>query len=84
VTSQPDAERRCLAPVVYGYGNFAIGLDPKFFHKLHILSISENLKLSTPISNPNSKPTTQLHILAKIIGSVYFAVSQTQLVEVVT
>jgi len=24
------------APVVYGYGNFAIGLDPKFFHNLHI------------------------------------------------
>jgi len=31
--------------VVYGYGNFAIGLDPIFFHELHIQSISENLKL---------------------------------------
>jgi len=25
-----------------GYGNFAIGLDPKIFNKLHIQSISEN------------------------------------------
>jgi len=24
------------ASAVYGYGNFAIGLDPKFFHKHHI------------------------------------------------
>jgi len=54
------------APVVYGYGNFAIGLDPKFFHKLHIQSVSENLKLWAPISNPNPKPTTQLHISKNI------------------
>jgi len=31
-------------PEVYGYGNFSIGLDPKFFHKLHVQSVSEDLK----------------------------------------
>ena len=36
--------------VVYGSGNFSIGLDPKFFQKLHIQSVSENLKLWTLIS----------------------------------
>jgi len=32
---------------VYGYGNFAIGLDPKLFHKLHIKPVFEKLKLLT-------------------------------------
>jgi len=50
------------SPVVYGCGNFAIALDPNFFHKLNIQSISENLKLWTLISNLNPKPPTQLHI----------------------
>jgi len=27
--------------VVYGCGNFMVGLDPKFFHKLQIQSVSE-------------------------------------------
>jgi len=78
--------------VVYGYGNFAIGLDPKFFHKLHIQSTSENLKLWTPISNPNpNRPLSCTR--AKIFGSVYFAAwdkgssyfafNQTELFEVV-
>jgi len=52
--------------VVYGYGNFAIRLDPKFFHKLHIQSVSEYLKLWAPISNPNPKPPTQLHMSQNI------------------
>jgi len=39
----------------------AIGLDPKLFHKLHIQYVSEKLKVSTPISNPNPKLPTQLH-----------------------
>jgi len=52
--------------VVYGYGNFAIGLDPEFFHKLDIQSISENKKLWTPISNPNLKPPTEWHIIQNI------------------
>jgi len=37
-------------PVVHRYANFAIGLDSKFFRKLHIQFESENLKLWTPIS----------------------------------
>jgi len=44
---------------LYGYGNFAIGVDPKFFDKHHIQSASENLKLWAPISDPNPKPPTQ-------------------------
>ena len=55
-----------------------------FFIQLHIQSTSENLNLLTPISNPNRKPPTKLHISQNMFGSVYFAVSQTQLVEVVT
>jgi len=49
--------------VMYGYGSFAIGLDPKFFHKLHIQSVSK-IKLWAPISNP--KPPTQLHMSQNI------------------
>jgi len=36
--------------------------NPKLFHRIHIQSISENIKLWTPISNPNPKPFNQLHI----------------------
>jgi len=63
---QAKALEHWYKPVVYGYGNFAIGLDPKFFHKLHIQSASENSKLWTPISNPNPKPPTQLHMSQNI------------------
>jgi len=42
-------------------------MDPKFFHKLHIQSIFENLKLWTPISNPSPKPPTQLHMSQKYL-----------------
>ena len=59
--TQMDAFPAWLA-TVYGYGNFAIELDPKFFHKRHIQSVSENLKLWAPISNPNPKLPTQLHM----------------------
>jgi len=55
-----------FVPVVYGYGNFAIGFDLKLFYKLHIQSVSENLKFSAPISNPNPKPPIQLHISQNI------------------
>ena len=66
-----------------------IGLDLKFFHELHIQSVSENLKLWAPISNPNPKPSTQLHMsqisstyfAAWGKSSGYFAVSQTYFVE---
>jgi len=48
------------------YRNFAIGLDPKFFHNLHLQSVSENLKLWARISKPNPKPPTQLHMSQNI------------------
>jgi len=55
-----------LPSLVYGYGNFAIGLDPKFFQKLHIQAASNSFKLLTSISNPNLKPPTQFHISQNI------------------
>jgi len=62
LTPDPRSPLVCVYfAVVYECGNFAIGLDPKFFHKLHIEPISENLKLWTPTFNPNPKPPTQLH-----------------------
>jgi len=52
--------------VVNRYVNFAIESDPKFFHKLHIQSVSENLKLWTQLDIQNPKLPTHLHISENI------------------
>jgi len=52
--------------VVYGYRNFAIGLDPKSFHEIHIQFVFENLRFGTPISNPIPTPPTQLDVSQNI------------------
>jgi len=52
--------------MMYGYGNFAIRLDLKFFHKLYMQSASEKFELWTTIYNPNPNPPTQLHISENI------------------
>jgi len=55
--------------VVNGYGNFAIGLDPKFFHKLHIQSASEKLKIIHSDTHIRNRPLSCT--LAKIFGNDY-------------
>jgi len=72
LTPDPRSPLVCIYfAVVYGYRNFAIGLDPKFFHKLHIESISENLKLWTPISNQIQTPHSVAHEPKYLVVSLF-------------